>query len=307
MRNDRRKRSHGRLHLLLAASVLAAFCWGVGNSAEIGGDAADRMLIDCGSLETRLGNDNLRVLDIRPEMEHRSGHIPGALAVPLGEWKQLAQQPGALHDAKAWSEKIGALGVANDSEVVVYGGPLSEAARLWWMLTYFGLEHVRLLDGDWNTWTREGRPVETEAAGVRPAKFVPNLQDERLAEIDQVKQWLDDATVQILDSRTRGEYTGEAGPPGNPRGGHLPGVLHFNWESLRAEDGRFKPPKELRAQYEALGVKRDRTVVTYCQSGGRAAAQAFALELAGFGKARNYYCSFGQWSSDEEAPLVEGE
>ncbi|MFH1923284.1 MAG: sulfurtransferase [Planctomycetota bacterium] len=278
-----------------------------GNSAETSGDAANRMLIDCGSLEKRLGSENLRVLDIRPEMEHRSGHIPGAVAAPLGAWKELAQRPGALHDAEAWSEKIGTLGVANDSEVVVYGGPLSEAARLWWMLTYFGLEHVRLLDGDWSTWTREGRPVETGAARVRPAKFVPDLQSERLAEIDQVRQWLDDATVQIIDSRTRGEYTGEAGRPGNPRGGHLPGVLHFNWESLRAEDGRFKSPKELRTQYEAFGVKRDRTVVTYCQSGGRAAAQAFALELAGFGKARNYYCSFGQWSSDEEAPLVEGE
>lgn len=90
MCDDARRCSLARARLFLVACVLAAFWCRAGNSAETGGDAAERMLIDCGALEKRLGKEDLRVLDIRPETEHRSGHIPGAIAVPLGAWKELA-------------------------------------------------------------------------------------------------------------------------------------------------------------------------------------------------------------------------
>lgn len=306
MRCDATRRP-GRWGFRAAAGFLAACCCPAALSAEATDTAAAKMLIDCKSLAKRLGGEHLRILDVRPAEEYKSGHIPGAVAVPLDAWKEFAQQPGALHDADAWAKKVGALGIGRNWEVVIYGGKLNEAARVWWILKYLGHEPVRLLDGDWKTWTSANRPVETGVVHVEPAKFTPKPQRERLAEIDQVKRWLDAAVVVIIDSRTRDEYTGEEVRKGNPRGGHLPGALHVDWEQLRGKDGRFKSAKLLRAQYSSLGIKRGQNVVTHCNSGGRGAAQAFALELAGLGKARNYYCAFRQWSSDNEAPVVRGD
>lgn len=323
MCGDLKKRLGETSCLLLAAAVLA----GCGSQAEVarevGTDAATKtptdtpaepptdtaahMLINTGSLAERLESENLRILDVRPEEEYRSGHVPGAVLVPLDDWKKSSGQPGSLADAEAWGEKIGALGVGNDSDVVIYGGPLNEAARVWWLLKYFGHEQVRLLDGDWETWASEDRPIETEPAAPSPAKFTASIQKDRLAEIGQVKDWVEDPGVVVLDSRTRDEYTGKAVRKGNPRGGHLPGAVNLNWEDLRAGDGHFKLPKELQSLYATHGIKPGETVVTHCQSGGRGAAQAFAFELSGLGKAKNYYCSFREWSADDEAPVVEGE
>jgi thiosulfate/3-mercaptopyruvate sulfurtransferase len=44
--------------------------------------------------------------------------------------------------------------------------------------------------------------------------------------------------------------------------------------------------------------------VTYCQSGGRAAVMAFALELMGAGDVRNYYRSWNEWGNDADTPVV---
>lgn len=290
--------SAGLLPVLLVIGLLPSdAAWAAKRSA---------MLISPEALAKRLDDKNLRVLDIRPEEEYSAGHIPGAVHLDLDAWKEFAKTPGALQDAAAWAERVGALGIGPDTEVVIYGGKMNEAARAWWILTYLGHDQVRLLDGDWQTWTTAPpkRPVETEPPEVAGAKFTPHFHPERLAEIGEVKNWLSGSEVAIVDARTEGEYTGAEVKKGNPRAGRLPDAIHLNWEDLRRPDGRFKPPRQLKQMFEAAGLSPDQTVVTYCQSGGRAAAEAFALELAGFEKVRNYYCSFQQWSADEEAPVA---
>lgn len=267
------------------------------------------MLISPDALQKHLEDKDLRVLDIRPEEEYEAGHIPGAVRLDLGEWKAFAKTPGAFEDASGWAERVGALGVGPESEVVIYGGELNEAARAWWIFKYLGLDHVRLLDGDWQTWTSGivKRPVQTETPEVAKAEFTPHFEPSRLAEIGDVKRWAGGSDVAIVDARTEGEYTGASVKKGNPRGGHVPDAIHLNWEDLKRPDGRFKSPARLKKMFEAAGLEPGKTVVTYCQSGGRAAAEAFALELAGFEHVKNYYCSFQQWSADADTPVIQTE
>lgn len=92
--------------------------------------AAQRMLITPDALQRRCGDKDLRVLDVRPEEPYQAGHIPGAVRVDLSEWREFAKTPGAFHDASAWAKRVGALGIGPDTEVVVYGGELNEAARV---------------------------------------------------------------------------------------------------------------------------------------------------------------------------------
>jgi thiosulfate/3-mercaptopyruvate sulfurtransferase len=79
--------------------------------------------------------------------------------------------------------------------------------------------------------------------------------------------------------------------------------VRIEWKELLAADGRFKSVDELRTLFKERGIDEKDTAVTYCQSGGRAALDAFALELAGLPKVKNYYCSWQQWSADESAPV----
>ncbi len=52
------------------------------------------------------------------------------------------------------------LGIGDGTTVVVYDDSQSLfAARAWWSLRAYGLESVRILDGGFPAWVREGRPV----------------------------------------------------------------------------------------------------------------------------------------------------
>ena len=110
------------------------------------------ILVEPDQLQKKLNDNNLRVLDVRSQDEYTKGHIPGALQVDVDDWKNLATADNGLHDAKGWTEKVRPLGLKEGSHVVVYGGKLSDAARIWWLLKYLGARNVSILNGGWEWW-----------------------------------------------------------------------------------------------------------------------------------------------------------
>lgn len=98
--------------------------------------------IDREELRKRIRRGKVVVVDVRPEQEYRSGHIPGAISMPL----------------EALSERLGELPV--DAEVVAYcRGPYCvmapEALRV---LRDHGFRARRLEDG-FPEWRLSGLPV----------------------------------------------------------------------------------------------------------------------------------------------------
>ena len=87
------------------------------------------------------------------------------------------------------------------------------------------------------------------------------------------------------------------------RGGAIPGAAHLEWTNNLAPDGRFKSASELEAMYAAIGVTRDREVITYCQGGYRAAHSYLALRILNFPRVRNYIGSWKEWGDREDLPI----
>ncbi|MGH6717262.1 MAG: sulfurtransferase, partial [Bradyrhizobium sp.] len=73
------------------------------------------------------------------------------------------------------------------------------------------------------------------------------------------------------------------------------------------ENGRFKRPGELRAEFSALlhGATPD-TVVHQCGSGITACHNLLAMEIAGLGRSRLYPGSWSEWCSDPRRPVAKG-
>jgi thiosulfate/3-mercaptopyruvate sulfurtransferase len=262
------------------------------------------MLIDPAELQGRLGQPQLRVLDTRAREQYLQGHVPGALHVDVRDWQQLALTDGGLHDAAAWAQRVGALGIADDCTIVVYGSSLSDSARVWWTLKYLGLRDVRLLDGGWKLWQAMSLPTQTDEVHVQAADFIPRFQPDRLEEFDTLQDAVAQRRVAVVDARSHAEFTGEE--VRGARGGHIPGAKHLEWTQLLAESGRFKSPDELRALFGRCGLSPDDTAVTHCQSGGRAAVNAFALELAGYPRVKVFVRGWSQWSVEQDAPVATG-
>ena len=131
-----------------------------------------------------------------------------------------------------FAEAMSAVGIGDEHNVISYddwGGLY--AGRLWWLLRMHGHEKVRVLNGGWNKWISEGRPVEAVPLSLYhsgkpmsphgPATFSSNLMPEYNCTLDQLKERLNQPEWVTLDVRTDAEYTG-ALTRGNKRGGHIP-------------------------------------------------------------------------------------
>jgi len=241
------------------------------------------------------------VLDARERAKYEAGHVPGARWVDAADW---AKAFGDGSDAPGWSERIGNLGIEADSAVVVYDEGVKDAARVWWILRYWGVEHARLLNGGWKAWTASGLSVTTDVPSVKPAKFVATPHAPRLATKRQLLDTL--GKLQIVDARSEGEFCGLE-PHNNKRAGAIPGAKHLDWVDLvDAKTARFKSAAQLQALFAAAGIDVRRPTATHCQSGGRASVMAFALELMGGDDVSNYYASWGEWGNSDDTPIEPG-
>lgn len=265
-------------------------------------DTAAR-LIAPEDLQARLGKAEVRVLDARPRADFDSGHLPGAVWVDEKAAAGLAGKPGGLVDREAWTAWIRPLGLGPEvREVwVVDGKKQLEAARVWWLLTYLGVDRVGLMDGNVGLWVQQGRPLTEEAPKVQAHDFSVAFRRDRLAMAEDVLGVLKDHSARVIDARSLAEFTGDRAM--SKRGGRIPEACHLEWSDLVGDDGRFLASSALKERLETLGVKPGEPVITHCQGGGRASVDAFALERLGL-SARNYYLGWSDWGNRDETPVV---
>lgn len=244
------------------------------------------------------------ILDARGETAYQQAHIPGARRVDHDAWaKAFAEGEGK--DADQWSQRIAQLGIAADSQVVIYDDKDNkEAARIWWILRYWGVDKARLLNGGWQAWTAENLPTTQEVPGpAATTAFKAVARSERLADMQQVLDMLHNDKFQIIDARSEKEFCGLDAQK-NKRAGNIPGAKHLEWSDLiDPQTHRFKSADQLRALFEKAGIDLNRPAVSHCQSGGRAAVMAFGLELMGARDVRNYYRGWSEWGNTSDTPI----
>lgn len=252
-------------------------------------------------LQHDLNDASLRLLDLRPKTDYDRGHVPGALHVDIKPLQLQAALPGGLQDTGRWSELLAPLGLQPGQRVVIYDAKRQlDAARLWWLLGYLGVDDVSLIDGGFPLWVRERRPTSTHAETAEPSTISIRLRPERLATLEEVKHALEDQSASIVDARGAKEYSGEEMM--SKRGGHIPSARQLEWTDLVDSEGRFVPVATVRRLMMQAGVDPTRPAITHCQGGGRAAVNTFVLNRTGV-PARNYYRGWSEWGNDESCPV----
>ena len=290
-----------RVRISLSAAILSSFLstW----SAASDDYARPELLLEPSVLAEPQAAQPFIILDARKKEAYDQEHIPGARWVDHETWKSAL---GDGTDAKGWSKRIGDMGIGADSRVVVYDDASNkDAARIWWLLRYWGVSDVRLLNGGWKLWQKEGLPTEaTQPPPVKPVEFTAMPQTTRLATKDQILASLADQSLQIVDARSNDEFCG-IDLKENKRGGAIPGAKHLEWSDLIDSDtGRFKSPAELNQLFDQAGIDLSKPTASHCQSGGRASVMAFGLELMGAKDSRNYYPGWSEWGNSPDAPIV---
>ncbi len=268
-------------------------------------------VIEGGQLVEARRDASVLLIDVRNEADYNAGHVAGAIHLDAGQWKidSLSDETNLTHIA-FWRQRIGDAGVNGRDPVVIYDdGQMTGAARIWFILQHFGAANVAVLDGGFSSLKPridsgvirlDTAPTIASAVAFRPDS--EHGGSVGLASKKHVMTALDNPRVQVLDTRSAEEYDGTKRLR-NPRGGHLPGALNLPHRDLLNADGRLKSRNELAEIFREAGFRKDRPVITHCQSGGRASLAALAAHRAGYRHVLNYYQSFGDWSADAGCPV----
>jgi thiosulfate/3-mercaptopyruvate sulfurtransferase len=260
-----------------------------------------KILIEAAQLAKKELAENAVIFDVRGEKSYAAGHVPGAIRIDVSE---LSKAVNADADPGKWGSRLEWLGIAPSSHVVIYGDDWREAARLWWILRYASVQDVRLLNGGWTAWTADGGKVSTEATKARPLMLgIVKPVADLLATKADVLSLVKDKSAQIVDARSNGEFCGTAGTA--KKKGAIPGAVNLEWSTfVDSTTQKLKPSTEIAKLLKDSGIDPSKPVVTYCQSGGRAAVAAFVLELMGGTAVRNYYRSWAEWGNADDTPVV---
>lgn len=267
-------------------------------------------LIDTETLQQNLGRERLVVIDVRGKAAYAfGGHIPGAVQATWHEFSDPNAIAKGLLDPNVsrLEAKIRALGVNNDSDVVIYSNPFDnwgDEGRMYWMLEYLGHTKLRVLDGGWVKWVEEKRPFEHGVVTPKPGTFEAAPNPAVLIMKEELKKLIKHPHPEALiaDARSLEEWAGKE-VSGIPRPGHIPRAISVPWNVFLNPDATVKDQDAIRSTLHDRGLEEDKSVICYCTGGVRSAWLYFILKLVGYRNVKNYPGSWWEWSRDFAAPV----
>ena len=267
-------------------------------------DGSSRV-VDTAWLAEHLNDPNLVILQSGwTRGNYRAEHIPGARFLWLNGFAEGTPDLSTeLPDIGKVESMLRDLGITNKSKIVVCfeGQDVTMTTRMILTFDYFGLgDRVSFLDGGFDTWKREGRPVTMEIPKIGKGSFTPRLHPEYIADAEWVKSNLHTKDVTIIDARATRFFEGNGG--GMPRPGRIPGAVNIPYSSVVDSTNHLLSREVLKEMFVKAGVKPGNRVVTYCHVGQQASLLYFVARYLGY-DARMYDGSFQEWSGREDLPV----
>lgn len=267
----------------------------------------DVVVLDCTTHLIPEPKITYRVVPGREDFER--GHIAGAQFVDMAhDVSDTSQQLRFMRQTpEDFAVAMRRFGVRNSTRVVSYStANVWWATRLWWLLREFGHDNAAVLNGGWQKWQRENRPIETgptqpRASGDFSVRQVRNLMVDKHA----VQRAIGGAAVCTINALLPQQHAGTGGNSyGRP--GRIAGSVNLPAAHLLNPDtNEFLPADELRRRFDSIGAM-DRSVITYCGGGIAASADALALVMLGHSDVKLYDASLSEWAKDPNLPMETG-
>jgi len=238
-------------------------------------------------------------------------HIPGAVFFDINQIADKSKpKDHAFPTAEIFARSVGGMGIGNDDHIVIYdrSGGTAAAARAWYMFRAFGHDKVSLLDGGFENWQAEKRPLTNDKTHLAPRSFFARDLPGKTVSKDDMLANITTRRFQVLDARSKGRFEGtEAEPRQGLRAGHIPASRNLpSAHLIDAANKTWKDPEALQRSFREAGIDLAGPLSTTCGSGVTACALAFGAFLAGKPDTIIYDGSWVEWGADPNLPLETG-
>ena len=279
------------------------------------------LLVNTAWLAAHLDDPDILIFDTTtllvpdPKLEYRvegdqagwaAGHIPGAaylncqddLSITPHEFRFTLPEPDDF------AARVGALGIGNDTRLVLYSRTQPFwSTRAWWSFYAMGFDGAMVLDGGYNSWVSAGHPVSTDVSPMEPACFTARPRHEVIYGKEDVLAILDNPNVAVVNALSAEQFTGTGGITfGRP--GRIANSVNLPYaEVCDMTTGIFSDAKTLQAIFKDAGATPDRKIVNYCGGGISATLGFFAQKALGYEDVALYDASMQEWGKDNSLPM----
>lgn len=260
------------------------------------------LLVSADSLQASLGAGGLVIIDARSAGAYSAGHIPGSVNL---QHSAYWTKGSGLKDSAVIAAQLGAAGITRGSKIVIYDNTTAAwgaAGRLFWMFEYLGCSDVHILNGGWDKWAADKRPLQTSPVTLPAATFTPQVNSAVKSDSGHIATRLYDNDFAVIDTRTDEEYLGWQ-LYGETRGGHIPRAVNIPYAWFFNSDKTALGYLELKALLESRGITMDKEVTANCTAGIRSGYVYFLLRLMGYARCSNYDASIWDWADNTTLPL----
>lgn len=264
-------------------------------------------ILDCSVVMRAMENGSYTF--VGGHAEYSQGHLPGSVFVDvLGELAAKDDpRPMMMPEPDVFAATMAGYGVGSDTAVVLYDrSNHAWAARVWWLLRACSFDSAAVLDGGWQKWQAERRPISVAPGNYARGSFEPRFRPELIATKERVLESLRRSDVVVVNALSAEEHRGVA-PTRFPRSGRITGSTNVYCQSLIDPNTKaYLPAEELRRLFGGAGALDASAAITYCGAGIAASSDALALTLLGVPEVAVYDGSLAEWTADPALPMETG-
>lgn len=236
---------------------------------------------------------------------YKAGHLEGAFHFdPEKDMTSVETKTSGAHPIpklEDFKKSLEGIGANNDSHFIIYDdGSNTTGPRLWFLLKYFGIDKVQVVNGGLPAIKKAGLKITSESAKGEKGNINlvenPSLLATYEEVLDHSKNTSQSKAIGegdgkvLLDSRSHERYLGLEEPL-YTIAGHIPQAQPFFFGDNFDEEGRFKDLDQIKKRFEKLEGK---DIIVSCGSGVTACANLIAMDELGI-PARLYNGSYSQW------------
>lgn len=249
----------------------------------------------------------LNPVNYQAPANYKPAFIPHSIIFDIDSFSDPKSEfPHTLLSPVEFEKKARALGINNDSEIIIYDHiGIYSSPRIWFNFLLMGCQHVYILNGGLPVWISNGYSI-TDApstANKKLGNFNAQQAPQHLATKEDILSTINNPQYKVIDMRGSARFSGQVTEPrAGVRSGHIPNSINMPYASF-IEGFIFKSPQSLTELFESHQCHKEQTLIFSCGSGVTACIGYLAAYLCGYKKIKIYDGSWAEWGSINTLPV----